>query len=350
MNQDDLYNVLQLVSVCVPLPLALPLRSVNRALRETVTDRIEFLASKDTEICSDHVHTAARFKNVRRLRLSGQYWHPETLGTMAEAAPRWRSLLALDLSRNSYFGPKAAFLLRDVAHYWPLLKEVNLECCDFGPSGAATLAAAVACWRCLESLNITGNRIGDIGAAALAHSAPNLPNLQSLKANWNGIGPDGATTLAAAAQHWPLLSRLELRHNALGASGLAVLGGTCWDCMQVLNLGCNGFGPDGAKILAEAAALFPRLLELDVSGNGIGDAGALSLARAAPCWNVLERLLVDDNMITVQGAVALAGAAHFWLGSLRVLDVGGNSGLGAGMAALRQAYPMIDFYDADFEL
>lgn len=124
------------------------------------------------------------------------------------------------------------------------------------------------------------------------------------------------------------LLKLQLRnHNVTdkGAFKLAsALGGPAGDELQVLDLGGNQIGDQGACELAKAL-LIPNgvLRTLDLSKNSVGDAGAMELAKVVESHQDLEELVLSSNTINLKGAGALAEAVAGHRG-LKALALDGN--------------------------
>jgi hypothetical protein len=96
------------------------------------------------------------------------------------------------------------------------------------------------------------------------------------------------------------------------------------DIVQTVYVGGNGFGPAGAKALAEWLPTAGKLKKLDLRYNDIGDEGMVALCQRGLLSSPVEYLYVEGNQIGDEGATALSGLLKKDSGNLRELFLGAN--------------------------
>ncbi len=186
----------------------------------------------------------------------------------------------------------------------------------------------------LRSCGIRGN--ADV--AALAAALGRLPRLEHLDIGSQGLenGDDNGNdfsgakgkVLACAVAALADLRSLELSFCE-GASFVCAGGLSSLTRLEVLGLGGNGLGNNGATAIAAALPQLAALCDLDLTDNGVAEKGALALAKALPRAPRLAVLRLEDNRLGRAGLVALAMAAsqHASMKELRV--TGGHVHAGA---------------------
>jgi uncharacterized protein (TIGR02996 family) len=132
------------------------------------------------------------------------------------------------------------------------------------------------------------------------------------------------------------LRELDLRRVRLKSTIDDLVAATWFTGLEVLGLEMCGLGVKATRTLAAGAQSkrLPRLRALELGDNGLGDAGARLLAEA-PILRQIRRLDLSRNEIGSDGARALAASPH--LDALEYLDVFGNE-LGAGRALLSKRF------------
>lgn len=268
----------------------------------------------------------------------------EKLGKMLRLAPRLR---LLDVSRMDLKYTVAVALGKAISRL-SALEELNMFDCKLGPEGAVALFSQMSC--ALIILNVSYNEIEDrgaiiisesvlahgtivnlymrgcriskIGAKALANALCGARELRSLSIGGNeGIGPDGAVPLldSLRVRHPMILimmegckignagaeavgrairrtwcKRVHIRGNGIGAAGIrAVVDATCAAGTEILYVGLNPVGDEGAEYIAEK--IMRKIIgvtELDISEIGAGTRGmeAVGAAMRAGNWSRELRL------------------------------------------------------------
>lgn len=146
-----------------------------------------------------------------------------------------------------------------------------------------------------------------LGLAGLA-----LPELRSLVIETCGMTSERVAHVLAA--ELPVLEHLELWFGAVDreATGnvadlVPLLEGRVLPTVSRLALRNNEFAEDLVARLA-AAAITPRLVELDLSMSTLDDTAARALAASARRFTALRVLDVDDNFLTPDGLAVLRAA------------------------------------------
>jgi Ran GTPase-activating protein (RanGAP) involved in mRNA processing and transport len=159
-----------------------------------------------------------------------------------------------------------------------------------------------------------------------------LLGIQSSKVKLKGCGLDSedATKLTEALRKNGAVTELHLWNNRIGPKGAgeiakALMGhNNATSTLQVLDLGGNGIGDEGAIYLALALEQNDTLQELLLQDNGIGDAGAKALARALRTNKTLRTLYLHVNSIGAEGMCELIRALK-GNKSLKTLEAYGNN-------------------------
>lgn len=181
-------------------------------------------------------------------------------------------------------------------------------------SGARTLAHILAHNDKYSILELCGNRLRDEGTIQLAPLFQQNDTIVKLDIRSNDIGGRGSEALFSALTNNYTLTSLDLsglsgiNRNHISIRGAAALS----RCLQFnkiishLNLGSNGLGADGMKILCTGFRNNTTLVELDLHSNNIGVRGCQSLADVLPTMQSLRKLHLERNAIGDRGCSALA--------------------------------------------
>ena len=231
------------------------------------------------------------------------------------------TLLYLDLSHNPLTAEGVDKLIeplsdppRGVSSIMPSCVLVNLNLTDtqLGAKGAASIARLIKHNRTLKELHLGGNEIKR-GISKLAPVLAATRSLEVVSLQNNSLGPRAsilAKALKASEVEWTLTS-LDLAGNDIRLPGIMAFQDLLVMDRRIksLQLGYNGLGEEGAKLLGLVLKFNYTLKELGLQGNHIGDDGAMFLAKElASNNNTLERLQLDWNKIGPRGASGLAEA------------------------------------------
>jgi len=233
---------------------------------------------------------------------------------------------SLDLSGK--LGGDPPTVLRVVAQFSRVLKELNLSFNRIGPTGATALADALKVNGVLTDLTLAGNKIRDQGAAAIAEALRGNGVLNTLNLSRNNIG--GGTG-------WIKASEVEGESKEVGAK--VIYQGR----EMVVSVGVDKDGdlkledPTGVIAIAKALEVNRVLTTLDLVNNQIREQGAAAIAEALRGNGVLTELDLADNDIGDKGATALASALEV-NGVLTTLDLRLNYNIGdEGKKAIQDA-------------
>jgi uncharacterized protein (TIGR02996 family) len=292
---------------------------------------------------------------LERLTLGMEQINGDGLVALAEA-PWLRSLRNLGLAQNEV-GDDA---LQSFFATAPLekMEVLNLDWAGAGDESITALARTPLAE--LRVLDLQSNDVGEAGLAALAASTlqPRLGVLDLC-----GVGLDSVSLKPLYGS--PLLNRLSklriIANNELTTADLSrFLASSSFPKLKELGLGSVKFGDEGAKIVAQTAALgqlthlsFPgsmltgkgvksladsphlaRLEGLDLFSNGGTSVAAQAIA-ASSTLTGLQKLVLSNNEITDEGVLALAKSSN--LGRLRSLTLRANSITIKGIKALAES-------------
>jgi uncharacterized protein (TIGR02996 family) len=195
--------------------------------------------------------------------------------------------------------------LRSLARcpYFTNLSELTIHCPELTEPGVRLLADTSVATR-LRRLSISAQTVARGAIRALADS-PNLSALESLTLHWSP--PVDLAEIAALGNspHFSSLQELNLWHNQLRPEGVQALAGPVLERLEVLKLGGNWFGDDGAIALSRLAS--PNLRKLDLAGNQIRARGMQVLTGSALLANV-QYLDLRGNITLSDGLTALASS------------------------------------------
>ena len=279
---------------------------------------------------------------AKQLIFSGVSWgDTAALGSktemqrLADVLPRFTSLTALDLSRNS-LGSKGGALLGDElrrrfqlgAAAVPLKRltvtgkynQVNID-----GDGATTLAAAVleAC----PSLE----HFGPVPAMELRMGKATALELEN-----SGLGPVEGMVIGALLKSAAGLKVLVLAHNKIGDSGAIRIadGIKTHRALETLNLEDCSVGVDGAVALGDALMQPSSLKALVLAENLIGDQGARAISEGVKTQRALETLSLEGCGIGAVGGTALASGLTANAGALKACDLWRNEQMGDAVEQL----------------
>jgi uncharacterized protein (TIGR02996 family) len=162
----------------------------------------------------------------------------------------------------------------------------------------------------LTALYLYSNNLTQEGLGLLA-DWPSIRSLRVLHLGGGGydFGPTGAAGLARA----PFLAGLRelgLTNCSLGDAGLeALLSSTLFACPALFELDMNDLGPEGARLLLDAAGL-ERVAVLEISRNRLNDRAVDDLASSPRLAGLLRLDLSENEAIGPAGAEALAASPH----------------------------------------
>jgi uncharacterized protein (TIGR02996 family) len=205
----------------------------------------------------------------------------------AEASEEWIAPLAARRLPNLVHLDLVGMVLTDdtlvpiAAADWPELRSLDLSA-GYGDSSTLTTAGVEALANGpladhLKELHLNDHLIGDAGAAALA-GGQRVARLQVLGLGDTGIGVAGLRALVEAPLGRQVVS-LHLGGCRFGDPGAALLAAARLPALRSLSLCACEIGEDGARALADSAAL-PAALTLDLQVNRRISAGTLERLRA----------------------------------------------------------------------
>ena len=164
--------------------------------------------------------------------------------------------------------------------------------------------------------SVLRNRIGEEGATAIVQAAQTKPQLTTLcgikpeqtEANLNGsaenyMGPAGAILLTADLAVRRSLNSIDVGYNFIDqAAVLELLAAMKEKAMVSIGMAYCELGVEGAKVVAEMAAVSRSLSRLLIGFNAIGDTGCIALAEAMQQNDSckIEVLGLNDNKIELR--------------------------------------------------
>ena len=164
----------------------------------------------------------------------------------------------------------------------------------------------------VRSLLLGTDAIGDVGATAVAGLASANPHLEVLYLGCNNIGLEGAqalsATLAAGAQN---ISGLWLKRNPLGPDGAISIAHMLRSNhrLRVLDLVNTDLRAAGVQVIVDALCNSNQSLQsLYLSGNGLTASSANDLARLLREAPHIRALYLSVNRLGDAGAALLADA------------------------------------------
>jgi hypothetical protein len=263
-------------------------RSLRDAVDATVTRLV--LSSHGPSANANRallVEAAARFPNVRYLKIIGGYFNADGMRSLASVA--WK-LERLDTWHADFDDNATALLLSSMAS---TLQELNF----FYTNSGRGLAAAPLMR--LRTLRLTGLRTAYIASLA---AAPWFDGLEELSLDGVSTYPgnedlDALTALARLGACG--LRTLKLCGYTFRAAGLAVLLRGRWPALEKLTF-CVCHIRLSDSVLFGASFDMPRLRKLDMRYNRIGVEGARLLARSLreqlEVLNLERTDLCDDDL------------------------------------------------------
>ncbi|XP_055614078.1 ran GTPase-activating protein [Uranotaenia lowii] len=218
-------------------------------------------------------------------------------------------LTVLDCSDNA-LGPNGMTGLVDLLQS-PVcytLQELKLNNCGLGIEGGKMLSRALlACHAASKEkgkplalkLFIAGrNRLENDGAKALANVFGTLKSLEHIEMPQNGIYHPGITALSEAFKQNTNLRILNLNDNTIGPRGAQAVAEAIYDMQNLkeINFGDCLLKTKGAIYLGEALQEAHTAIEiLNLGFNEIGPEGAFAIAGATYNKNNLKSLTLDGN-------------------------------------------------------
>ncbi|KAI7812862.1 hypothetical protein IRJ41_010938 [Triplophysa rosa] len=232
---------------------------------------------------------------VEQLILRNTGLTDELLESLAAALKRSPSEVTVINLNLNHIGPPGVRVLLDLLQAKPQIKELLLFGNQLGDLGVQNLLSGLA-----ELQDTTAALHGN--SERLGFSAVTLA-IKELDLGGNGIGSDGLRVLATFMRH----------HSRLRYLGLAQTSCTDTKAWMVLFEGlkvnaelthiildeCN-LGDHGVKLFAESLRLNESLRKVDLDNNGVGDAGANCLLEALSFRGKcpLKELSMEGNYVS----------------------------------------------------
>ena len=236
------------------------------------------------------------------------------------------SLLCLDLSGNnlwsrlSYFAPSSMSALaplgRALASPACKLQLLHLDQADIEPKGLGALVEGLLENKVLVNLRLGENRLDVKSAHVLARLLEGNQTLTSLDLRDNNLGDAGSAVVGSALRHNSALQCLVLWNNAIQPAGVAAfaeaftteacLSGRPNTALQILDLGSNLVGRDGAEALKAALVQQAAAVHtLGLADTALGEEGGIAIAEALEGNGRLQRVDLRRNRLGLAGLMAL---------------------------------------------
>jgi Ran GTPase-activating protein (RanGAP) involved in mRNA processing and transport len=230
--------------------------------------------------------------------------------------------LSLVLSGNT-LGLDACVALASLLCDSPQVSSLSVANCGTGNAEMSVLSAAVGMQSCIgvTLLDLSSNNIGQDGAKSLASSLAKWASLKDLRLAGNDMLHDGVEALMNALDISNFaLGSLDISQTGCGVQGSAA----AVKCTKLtsLRLFNNKLGSDGFETLATLLkGGHATLVNLDLCGNDASEGSVVKL--------------LDS----------IADSAGGFVSTLRVLEIGGNSGgnlVEEAIKRVRQVHPELD--------
>ncbi|KAI8514829.1 hypothetical protein Bbelb_074200 [Branchiostoma belcheri] len=216
-----------------------------------------------------HVFTALQVLGLRRTRISSA-----GMRTLVPALCKLTRMMELDISNNIEIGDPGLECLVDILPYLTGMKVLKIW--DIG--------------------------VTDRGIFALVEALPHLPELQVLDVRYNNIEESGIVSLVQT-----LCQPVDVAQNTAPH---------CNSTVQELHIGTNK-GVTGATLetITQLISALPSLTELDLSGHydepaHLSDTAASTLAEALPRLPALEKLSLSNISVGPEGFKVVMQAAE----------------------------------------
>ncbi|KAJ8607619.1 hypothetical protein CTAYLR_005759 [Chrysophaeum taylorii] len=227
--------------------------------------------------------------------------------------------------------------------------ELNLTYDNIDAEGAAAVSAALKTNMTLRKL-LLGSfgeiKIGDEGATAISSTLETNTTLRELYLASSNIGNAGALAISKMLETNNALRELCLFRNSIECEDAAALSAALKAIkappppLEVLYLGENNVGEDGAKAVSEMLLNSSTTLnKLDLSSNEIGDEGAVALLDSLKTNKALKVLYLSRNKISDNGAADMMRLLEENDDVLEELDLRGNKITHEAETSVRAAAP-----------
>ena len=292
----------------------------------------------------DLLQGAKYFAQLKKLVLSYAKLQPAGMKILSEILVDSKTLLHLDLSFNWIFDDGAVFLA-EVLKHCRSIEDLKLDCNKIGTKGLSALCETNT-FNNLQSLDFSYNPLSPNSARLLSNMFRKNTSLNYINLS-GSINQMSRTVVLNYMFHGHLtalfkplkdlsccrnLCSLKLERNKLGDDDASILVEVMKNNnLQILNLGRNSIGPEGAAILSVGLTSCKKLLEFDISKNCIESSGLESLAKGLRCCTCLQKLKLQENRIKPESSSALLVVMKS-CEDLQELDLSGNT-IGVDSAA-----------------
>ena len=249
------------------------------------------------------------FAQLKKLVLSRAKIQPAGMKILSEILVDSKTLLHLDLSFN-WIGDDGAVFLAKVLKHCRSLQDLYLLGNEIGTRGLSALCETNTFIN-LRSLDFSCNRLSPDSARLLSNMFRKNTSLNYLKllGSINQLPGDLSASFSCDFKdlgYCRNLCSLKLERNKLGDDDASILVEVMKNNkLQILNLGENSIGPEGAAILSVGLTSCKKLLEFDISSNCIEFSGLESLAKGLRCCTCLRKLKLQKNQIKPESSSAL---------------------------------------------
>ena len=275
----------------------------------------------------DLLQGAKCFAQLKKLVLSYAKIQPAGMKILSEILVDSKTLLHLDLSFN-WIGDDGSIFLAEVLKHCRSLQDLKLKRNKIGTRGLFALCETNT-FNNLQSLDFSGNLLSPDSARLLSNMfrKNTFLNYLNLSDSINQELDLQTTIFISMFSMFPgdlialfscnfkafkdfsccrNLCSLKLERNKLSDDDAPILVEVMKNnSLQILNLGENSIGPEGAAILSVGLTNCIKLLEFDISKNCIESSGLESLAKGLRCCMCLQKLKLQENQIKPESSSAL---------------------------------------------
>ena len=177
------------------------------------------------------------------------------------------------------------------------LEELYIRDNKLGDDGAVTISEGITKTNTLRVLDIIDNNITSTGATAI-NSLLHNTSLEVLHMGYNAIGQDGATGIAQVITNNKTLKELNIcKCEITSTEAIAIANGLLHNTsLEVLDMSNNAIGQDGATAIAQAITNNKTLKKLSLWGDTIDDESAMIIMRSLNHNNSITELEFPDKL------------------------------------------------------
>ena len=250
------------------------------------------------------------FNNLTHLGLNDGVLTSETCNLLSKHTDLLQHLEYLNLRDNDNIGGGGAVNLITSLTKFSTIRELNLRYTGIDFEDCKALSELLATSKYIQVLDVFGPDISSDSIQWIVDGLSHNTSLEKLNMSCSNFSSENVLHLASVLKVNTRLKKLDIRYCNIQSSDSVHLAKALEENtttqLQILWLGCNLIGSEGAVAFADMLATNKSLTELNMSCCGIWGEGAVCLGKGMEKNCNVTEFNISGNPIGYEGAVAFA--------------------------------------------